>query len=585
MILKWEKFLEKWSYPESIREVCDIIYDECVKRIDEFSGDNIYNEIINIPYTKLKDIQTNVSFSQFPVEHVQMALNLIGNDPDYYKGSFHSIKQSKEEARQEYSYLQPSKGKKVDKSIFLRLSFAVGMQDNIDDTKLNIKQLINHEVQHGYDQYNQIVNNKSYNDEYYFYRTILYFIEQHSDVLSNDVVEFLLAIYNCSETEMRSIMAEPGDKFNTKEWKNILGKRDLHNIDIDGVADRMKKERNIQNLPEVLGDYYIQICELGNVTVNKKFVKICRKNYDSFIDYWVPVIKRKMDTIKRKTAKRINESVSKPQKKYPVEKCLDMYTVAEELEKILGFHVTDIPNKESKYGTCNFYSWVGESQDPLFPKPSMADMAYEYQKAKYSTVGMDAKKYRYCEYDSIYELPIHYDSSQDGLKWVQKFNKFKNDMTKLMSKEWDNSNDKHINFGPKSNEWVNIILDKIHELYPEHYINGKIKIWSGRDEFDRGKLIFDHPYNESYFLSEIEQWIQDTFNINTDGLYEWILDCQFVEGRYWQRVWKYSMEDKNFRKNNIPDNIKQINEILRQMYKEKSLLIFIDYYKKIELLD
>jgi hypothetical protein len=292
-----------------------------------------------------------------------------------------------------------------------------------------------------------------------------------------------------------------------------------------------------------------------------------------------------MDTIKRKTAKRINESVSKPQKKYPVEKCLDMYTVAEELEKILGFHVTDIPNKESKYGTCNFYSWVGESQDPLFPKPSMADMAYEYQKAKYSTVGMDAKKYRYCEYDSIYELPIHYDSSQDGLKWVQKFNKFKNDMTKLMSKEWDNSNDKHINFGPKSNEWVNIILDKIHELYPEHYINGKIKIWSGRDEFDRGKLIFDHPYNESYFLSEIEQWIQDTFNINTDGLYEWILDCQFVEGRYWQRVWKYSMEDKNFRKNNIPDNIKQINEILRQMYKEKSLLIFIDYYKKIELLD
>ncbi len=120
----------------------------------------------------------------------------------------------------------------------------------------------------------------------------------------------------------------------------------------------------------------------------------------------------------------------------------------------------------------------------------------------------------------------------------------------------------------KSFEWFNIVLDKLYELYPQYYVNNKLRIWNGEDNLNSE---YDYPFEKSYILSEIEYWLEDTFNVDTTGLYEWILDCQFIEGRYWDITHQYDIEDKNFRKKKASDNILQINEIFRQLFKVESM--------------
>jgi hypothetical protein len=281
---------------------------------------------------------------------------------------------------------------------------------------------------------------------------------------------------------------------------------------------------------------------------------------------------------------KIFESSGNPIPRYPVDKCLDLLTVAMELEKLHGIDLSEVKlSKEeaegSKYRTGNFYRWVGDNFIPVFPIPTLSDVYYEKEKKKYAKVGMPTTKCRYFEREAVYELPEHYDSSKDFDNWHLKISKFKADMEKISGKPWDNKNDQHINFGTISNEWVNRVLDKIHELYPQYYKDGKIRIWNDDDYYDRGKQIYDYPLNKSYFLSDLEEWIKD-FEIDTTGFLKWILQCQCVEGRYWMRDWPYDIEDVSFRRNVAPDNIKQINELLRQIYKTQSINIFIDYYQK-----
>ena len=275
-------------------------------------------------------------------------------------------------------------------------------------------------------------------------------------------------------------------------------------------------------------------------------------------------------------------SGGKPDLKYPVDKCLDFYTVRQELERLHGIDLYEIPcGTGGKYKTADFYSWAGENFDPIFPKPSMTDVYHEREKKKYARVGMDATKYRYFERDSIYELPEHYDPKEDVEEWYLKKAKFKGDMEQMTGKPWDDKNDQHINFGPQSNEWVNIALHKIHELYPQYYKNGTIKIWNGDDEFERGKEIYDYPLDKAYFLSDIENWLSDTFEVNTDEFCEWVLRSNFIEGRWWMRTWQYDIEEQNFRKEKAPKNIQTINDILRQIFKTEQIEIYFDYYKNI----
>lgn len=282
---------------------------------------------------------------------------------------------------------------------------------------------------------------------------------------------------------------------------------------------------------------------------------------------------------------KIFESYSKPEPKYPVNyKCLDLSIASKEIEHEYGFNLYDVPAPGSKYGNMNFYSWCQDEIDLIYPKYTTAENLFEFDKIRYAGYPIKPKKRPLFEYMSICELPIRYDSSNDENKWTQKLNNYRKemgDMLKSIGKEYNPDNEKHINFGPKSNDWVNMVLTAFHDLYSQYYENGKLRIWNDDDEYSREKQIFDYPLDKAIFLSELEEFISD-FDINTQGFYDWILNCQYIEGRYWERNWTYEMSDQNFRKNKASDNVKKINELLRQIYKQPELNIYIDYFKKVD---
>lgn len=286
--------------------------------------------------------------------------------------------------------------------------------------------------------------------------------------------------------------------------------------------------------------------------------------------------------MKKILSKKLYESnISKPEAKYPIDKCLDLVRFRWDLEKTHNINIEEIPVKGSKYDTESFTSWLGELVDPIFPKPSMADVSYEYNKKKFSAVGMGCKKYKYFESDSVYEMPKQHNSSNDEENHKKRIEDFKNNMAK-MGKPVSDENLKHVNFGSKNKEWVNIVLDKAYELYPQHYKNGKLRIWIDKEYegYDQGKHMYDYPMDKAYFMSELQHWIADTFETDPTEFFDWVLREQYIEGRWWMRTWSYEFKDINFRKEEAPENVKKINEILRHIYKTDSMDIYFDEYKK-----
>lgn len=281
---------------------------------------------------------------------------------------------------------------------------------------------------------------------------------------------------------------------------------------------------------------------------------------------------------------KINEqSTLTPVMRYPVDKCLDLLTVGDEIERLHKIDIRNIPVEDSKYGKEDFLHWAGQNLEPTFPNPTISEVFYKEDIKKFEPFGIPVTKYTHFEKDSVYELPEHYDSKQDYEEWNLKKAKFKGNMEILTGKPWNDEYDKNVNYGPKSNEWVNIVLGKIKELYPQYYVGGKIRVWYDEYGYDRGKEIFDYPLGRAYFISDIENWLSDTFELDITGFMEWILDSTFVEGRWWQRTWIYDIQDKNFKKRTCSENIKTINEVLRQMLKkDHGIPIFFDYYKEID---
>lgn len=71
------------------------------------------------------------------------------------------------------------------------------------------------------------------------------------------------------------------------------------------------------------------------------------------------------------------ESISKPELKYPVEKCLDFLRFQIEMEKegleILEIHCDEYGSKQIIRNTGNFYT-IFDKMDPLFPKITTSEL-------------------------------------------------------------------------------------------------------------------------------------------------------------------------------------------------------------------
>ena len=106
---------------------------------------------------------------------------------------------------------------------------------------------------------------------------------------------------------------------------------------------------------------------------------------------------------------KVFESFSKPEMKYPINyKCLDIMAAMYEIDDKFQLHLTEIPAKNSKYGTMNFFGLIGKKK-PLFPKYTSADDSFNYNKNKYKNTGIPNNMHRYFEDYAIYEVPKYYD--------------------------------------------------------------------------------------------------------------------------------------------------------------------------------
>jgi hypothetical protein len=323
-IQTWKSFNEAQSYPEPIEFYVNLVTEKCLELFDEYLSSNkeSLQEVFTISYSEiLPHIQSSPDqFKRFPVETLEVSLNLIEGDSSFYKGVSKQILTDQNHAyRNQLSYLKKSKSGLVEKAIFYRISLAVGVdkqdESDIQKSKRLLKHIINHEIQHGFDNYNSILKRVDFKSDYIFYNTIQIISDQLSNYLDweeNPTLPLLLiSIYNCSLSEIKSTVTEPGKVISSiEEWKNILSKR-MMDYDYSNLLKDLKKDKDYElyeAIPKLIGDKYLEICESNDIVPSQKLLNVCKKDFESFVNYWVKNIERSIDQIKRKSAKRIKIS-------------------------------------------------------------------------------------------------------------------------------------------------------------------------------------------------------------------------------------------------------------------------------------
>jgi hypothetical protein len=318
----WKSFNEAQSYPQSIKFFVDLVSDKCQSLITDYlrSDEDDSQEVFTISYSQIKPyIDSNPElFKQFPVETIEVSLNLIGSDPNFnFKGvSKHIVSDESEGYKNSLSYLKTSESGLVDKSIYYRIALAVGI-DKTDDSDVEyvralLDDITNHEIQHGYDEYTRITKGLDTKSDYVFYNCVMLVAEDlsnHLDYSINPTLPlFLLSIYNCSETEIKSAVVEPGKNIKSiEDWSRILQKRNM-DYNYDQMIDGLKKDADYnvyEAIPQIILNKYLLVCDQYDIKPSTKYINICKKDFESFAKYWVNTIKQKVDKIKRKSAKRI----------------------------------------------------------------------------------------------------------------------------------------------------------------------------------------------------------------------------------------------------------------------------------------
>ena len=276
-LIKWTIFNEAQSYPNSIYFYVNLIYDKCEEILNNYliSDEEDLNKKIKISFNEIKNYSDNSEFFiDFPVENIEVNFDIIGSYDFNFGGESKIILPNKNSIA---SYLQKSKSKKVDESIFYRCDVAIGVDRNEDIkfVKEILKDVITHEVQHGYDNYNRVIKkNINIYDDYLFYVAVK---SMTIDYENSELILLLLeSIYNCSEMEMKSIISEPGPKISLDDWKRVLNKRGL-NYNYNNLLNELKNDENYYEyleLPSEILDEYLDLCDEYSTPLKYKYTKI-----------------------------------------------------------------------------------------------------------------------------------------------------------------------------------------------------------------------------------------------------------------------------------------------------------------------
>lgn len=313
-----------------------------------------------------------------------------------------------------------------------------------------------------------------------------------------------------------------------------------------------------------------------------------------------------------KSYKVFEEAGIKPVKKFPTEKAIH-FNYLEGILKEAGIDMyQDIMGKRSTsfFNFC-FDKCSGKS-DLVFPN------------RKDSEGWDDARYEKFIFGESVFLLPESYDSSGDAEESIQKKKSFLDkmrDFAKEMGKSKEEQDkfvkdaETYTHFGPSGYEWANPGLKVIHDELGQYYKDGKLRVWFPKDrDYDPWEG-YDYPHkynvvghldrpNGVYLLSDIEKYIDDRYGIKDDLFYQFIINNEYIEGRYWERVWSLTTEftsegkgakDK-LKKSNFgqygmepTENILHMLNIIEKDFGDEiqgtayeGFPIYVDYYKEVE---
>jgi hypothetical protein len=288
-----------------------------------------------------------------------------------------------------------------------------------------------------------------------------------------------------------------------------------------------------------------------------------------------------------------------PEKKFPTGKCIHYNSLTKVFEQnnLNEREYLNDHNKDfwSKFIHDKMYKNV------VFPNTKMKDI--------------DPKMYNMVYKEEVFLLPKSYDSSNDEEIYKKNKNYFFKRMKELMGDKYDEDILKrNINFGVKKFDWVNDFLKVAYDKYKQYYENGYLRVWMPPDvEYDNWEG-YDYPHkydivsdlahpNGVYYLSDIEKYIDYKYGISDDKLYEFLIKNEYIEGRYWERVWNFSYGYKDGKLDTTKlsrgrkkygmlatENINHILNIIEKEFKdelitnskyESGLPVYVDYYKKV----
>lgn len=256
----------------------------------------------------------------------------------------------------------------------------------------------------------------------------------------------------------------------------------------------------------------------------------------------------------------LNESSSKPRKRWPTDiKAVSLVNLIDWMSDKHGIDLREVDPKDRN--TDLIHDFFFEKCDKvLFPKIPLNSLP------EYKT---DARYRHFIFGESIFEIPESFDTSNDFADSIEKRTSFKARMRDLLKHkyrtdaEWDKYEkdlDKHVNFGADSFEWVNQVLKLIHDDFKQHYVNGKLRVWMPQDmdyEWEpKDQCPFARPHEMDvvgnhfrkdgvYFYSDLVKYFKDKYGVDDDGFYEFIVENEYIEGRYWERVWSLREDEKN----------------------------------------
>jgi hypothetical protein len=320
-----------------------------------------------------------------------------------------------------------------------------------------------------------------------------------------------------------------------------------------------------------------------------------------------------------KKFKLFEEAAQKPVKKFPTEPAIHWNYLMKILEEV-GMDEELIKGQRDTYFQDFCFAKCASRDNVVFPK--MLDIegwSKEDQE--------DYKNFIFGE--SVFLLPISYDPSNDATEAAEKKKGYLDRMrgyAKQMGKNKEEQEkfvqdaEKHTHFGPSGYDWANPALKVIHDKLGQYYQNGKLRVWFPKDrDYDPWEGMdyphkynvvgdLDHP-NGVYYLSDIEKYIDYKYGIKDDLFYQFLIDNQYIEGRYWERVWSLPTEDlavarkgkKGGSKNKLQKSgfgkygmepTEDISHILNIIEKEfgdeisgtdyEGFPIYVDYYKKVK---